>query len=166
MTPLYTIARDIDQALGGTACADALEASTFDQSLVRWRFLAAVMREMQCAPAKVQAVIDPVIAGMDRLARGEDWPEADARAAAKAAWAAWAARDAAGAGAKSAAEAALAAAEAALAAAKAADAAWDAAAAEADAAWAAWAAELAVRAGVPRARQRDIFLRLIQEASQ
>ena len=132
MTPLYTIARDIDDALGGTACADALEASTADQSLVLWRFLAAVLREMKPEPGKVQAAIDPVIAGMDRLGRGEDWPKADARAA----------------------RAATAAAEAACATEAGARAAW-----AADAAWAATFAD------VPRARQRDILLRLIQEAS-
>jgi hypothetical protein len=153
MTPLYAIARDIDQAVGGTACRAALEASTFDLSLVRWRFLAAVLREMKPGPAEVQAAIDPVIAGMDRLGRGEDWPEADARAAAKAAWAAaksaWAAW---------AAEAAWAAVRAAV---RAAAAQWSAAADAAAAA--AWAATFA---DVPCARQRDILLRLIQEASE
>jgi hypothetical protein len=149
MTPLYTIAHDIDDALGGTACRDALEASTFDQSRVLWRFLAAVLREMKPARAKVQAAIDPVIEGMDRLGRGESWPKADARAAAKAARAAeaWAAEAWA--------------AEAAWAAVRAAAAQWSAAAEAADAA--AWAATFA---DVPRARQRDIFLRLIREASE
>jgi hypothetical protein len=142
MTPLYTIAHDIDIALDGTACADALEASTADLSLVVWRFLAAVLREMKPGSAKVQAVIDPVIAGMDRLARGEEWPEA-----ADAAW------DAAAAAAV-AAEAGNGARVAAL------------------AAWAVWAttrslaALAATFADVPRARQRDILLRLIEEASR
>jgi hypothetical protein len=140
MTPLYTIAHDIDIALGGTACADALEASTFDQSLVLWRFLAAVMRRMQCAPAKVQVAIYRVIAGMDRLGRGESWPKADAAAAWADAWSAAAAEDAA----------------------------WDAEAVEAawaESAWAesAWAATFA---DVPRETQRDILLRLIREASE
>jgi hypothetical protein len=146
MTPLYTIARDIDQALGGTACADAIEASTFDQSLVVWRFLAAVLRGMKPGSAKVQAAVDPVIAGMDRLGRGEEWP--DVRAAAEEAWAVWASL------------AAAKAAEAAKAAARAAE------ASLAAASWAAEAADWAVDAGVSRARQRDILLRLIQEASE
>jgi hypothetical protein len=148
MTPLYTIAHDIDQALGGTACRDAIEASTFDHSLVLWRFLAAVLREMKPGSAKTQAAIDPVIEGLDRLARGEEWPEADA---ADAAWA----------------EAARAPAPAAWA-----ELAVTTEAARTAAAWAAWAAawaeaaRAATFADVPRARQRDIFLRLIQEASQ
>jgi hypothetical protein len=151
MTPLYTIARDIDQVVGGFACRDALEASTFDHSRVVWRFLAAVLREMKPAPAKVQAVIDPVIAGMDRRGRGEEWPEA--RAAERAAQAV--ARAVAFEGAWAAARAARAASEASWAAARA-----------ARAAWAAWAAKLAARAGVSRETQRDILLRLIQEASR
>jgi hypothetical protein len=152
MTPLYTIARDIDDALGGTACADAIEASTADLSRVVWRFLAAVMREMKPGPAEVQAVIDPVIAGLDRLGRGEDWPKADARAASWAAETVPSARDgrrrtwwAAG--------VAVMAARAAR-------------ARPLFAADASWAAEHAARADVPRARQRDIFLRLIQEARE
>jgi hypothetical protein len=96
---------------------------------------------MKPEPGKVQAAIDPVIAGMDRLGRGEDWPKADARAA----------------------RAATAAAEAACAT-EAAEAAC-ATEAGARAAWAADAAWAATFADVPRARQRDILLRLIQEAS-
>jgi hypothetical protein len=62
MTPLHIIARDIDQAVGGTACRDALEGRAFDQSLVVWRFLAAVLGEMRPAPAKAQAAKDALTA--------------------------------------------------------------------------------------------------------
>jgi len=99
-----------------------------DLSLVHWAFLAAELRALPPAPADVQAVIDPVIAGMDLLASGGTWDKAAAEAAAQAA------------------EAAARAAEA--------SAAWDAEAAawaaEASAAWdaeaAAWAAAWAARA--------------------
>ena len=102
MTTILTrLARDIDTALGGTECMDAIAASTADLSLVLWRFLAAVLRAMPEQPRDVQAVIDTVIAGMDKLGHGE----------------------------------------------------------------VAVAAEWAAEAGVPRAAQRDILLRLIEEAS-
>jgi hypothetical protein len=100
---------------------------------------------MKPAPAEVQAAIDRVIAGMDRLGRGESWPKADARAAAKAARA----------------RRAMETAGAAWAAVRAAAAQWSAAADAAAAA--AWAATFA---DVPRARQRDILFRLIEEASE
>jgi hypothetical protein len=162
MTPLYTIARDIDDALGGTACRDAIEASTADLSLVLWRFLAAVMREMRPAPAKVQVAIAPVIAGMDRLGRGEEWPEAAARAAARAAEAA--ANVAANVAEATAAAASWAASSQSATEAARAAAAWVARAAAEAAAWAADAAWAATFASVPRKTQRDILLRLIKEA--
>jgi hypothetical protein len=91
MTPILTrLARDIDLALGGTVCQDAITTSTADLSLVHWRFLADVLRAMPPVPDDVQAVIDPVIAGLDRLGRGEEWAEArvaawaEARAAVRA----------------------------------------------------------------------------------
>ena len=80
-----------------------------DTSLAHWRFLGDVLRHMTEREPDVQAVIDPVIEGMDMMAAGEDWPKAQEAAwdldsiehihpdrycsAAKAAWfAAWAAR--------------------------------------------------------------------------
>ncbi len=160
MTPiLIRLAHDIDDALGGTACADALEASTADLSFVHWRFFADMLRAMPPATDDVQAVIDPVIAGMDRRGRGEDWPEAAdaARAAAEAAAEAAAGfdgdREARHAGDEVGAWAAEAA--------KVAAAAW--AAADADAALAAAAATFA---DVPRETQQAILLRLIREASE
>jgi hypothetical protein len=178
MTPILTrLASDIDTALCGTACMDAITASTADLSLVHWRFLAAMLRARQPVSDEVQAVMDPVIAGLDRLGCGEGWPKAEAKAAEAAAWAAWA-EAAAVAAAEAAAEADV---EVATWAARAADeeaewahAAWAAAkaatCAAADAAWAevatwaTWAA--AEAAGLSFPHQRDILLRLIEEASE
>lgn len=62
-----------------------------DLSRVGWQFLAQTLRDLPVVAAEVQAVIDPVIAGLDRLAKGEEWPRA-AAAARVAVWAAvWAA---------------------------------------------------------------------------
>ena len=130
-----------------------------DLSLVHWQFFAADLRALPPVPADVQVVIDPVIAGMDLLANGQEWPEAGAAEAA-----AWAARAAArGAEAAEAAawgaEAAEAAAWAARAAARGAEAAEAAAWAARAAAWGAEAADAAAW-GAAR-RQRDLFLELV-----
>jgi len=135
------------------ALPDAVACDGKDLTKVGWQFLAAELRSLPEQPAEIQAVIDPVIAGMDLLASGQEWP---------------AAADAADAAAD--AEAAARAAEAAAARA----AAWaaDAADAEAEAAWvaadaAADAADAAARAAdwaAARLRQRDLLLRLIAEA--
>jgi hypothetical protein len=126
------------------ALPDAVACDGKDLAKVGWQFLAAELRSLPDQPAEIQAVIDPVIAGMDLLASGQEWSTDAAAAAAAAAWAAAAAADAA-------------------AAAAAAD---DAAAA---AAWAASAAARAARAAAAaradaRLRQRDLLLRLIAEA--
>ena len=89
-----------------------------DLSRVGWQFLAQTLRDLPVVAAEVQAVIDPVIAGLDRLAKGEEWPRAAAAAAAAAA---------ARAAARAAANAATAAGAAAGVAVWAADAAWAAA---------------------------------------
>ena len=89
-----------------------------DLSRVGWQFLAQTLRDLPVVAAEVQAVIDPVIAGLDRLAKGEEWPRAAAAAAAAAA---------ARAAARAAANAATAAGAAAGVAVWAADAAWTAA---------------------------------------
>ena len=132
------------------ALPDAVACDGKDLTRVGWQFLAAELRSLPEQPTEIQAVIDPVIAGMDLLASGQEWP-ADA-----AAWAARAARAAARAAAwaADAADAAAWAARAARAAARAA--AWAAA-------WAADAADAAAWAAV-RLRQRDLLLRLIAEA--
>ena len=60
-----------------------------DLSRVGWQFLAQSLRNMPPQPAKIQAVVDPVIAGLELLAAGREWPAAAAVAAADAAcWAA------------------------------------------------------------------------------
>ena len=145
------------------ALPDAVGCNGKDLSRVGWQFLAVELRSLPRQSVEIQAVIDPVIAGMDLLAGGQEWPEAAAVAAADAAADAaaeaaaeavrWAVRWAAGWAAK---WAAVAAAEAA--------AGWAVRAARA-AGWAAAgaAAGWAVRAAA-RLRQRDLLLRLIHEA--
>jgi len=165
MTPILTrLARAIDDALGGIACINAITASKADLSLVHWRFLAKVLRAMPRQPADMQAVIDPVITGMDRLWRGEEWPEAEA------AWAAKRAAERAVAADAPATMPPLAVTAAAMAVAS--DAA-DAAAWAARGTWAApslagWAVEAAAlwatAAGITYAHQRDILIWLIEEA--
>jgi len=124
---------------------------------VHWGFLAAELRALPQTTDAAQAVIDPVIDGMDLFFSGQQWP--DARAAADAAYAAYAAADAYAA--YAAAYAAHAAADAAYAAAYAARAAAYAARAAAyDAAYAARAA-YAAYAAYGRNRQRDTLLALI-----
>jgi len=142
------------------ALPDAVGCDGKDLTKVGWQFLAAELRCLPAQSAELQAVIDPVIAGMDLLASGQEWTVARAAAAA----------DAAAAAARAAARAAAAAADAADAAAAAAawDAARDAAAAADAAADAAAAWDAARDAGAARAaavlRQRDLLLRLIHEA--
>jgi len=135
------------------ALPDAVACDGKDLTKVGWQFLAAELRSLPEQPAEIQAVIDPVIAGMDLLASGQEWP-ADAEAARAAAAATARAAD-------------WAAAAAWAAAADAADAAAWAAAADA-AAWAAADAAAAAAAATARAaarlRQRDLLLRLIAEA--
>jgi len=134
------------------ALPDAVECDGKDLSHVGWQFLASELRALPPQNAEIQSVIDPVIAGMDLLACGQEWPAA-ARAAARAADSA-----AVSAAAKAAAKAAASAADAA--------AAWTAAAA---AAWAAnsaaaWAADSAAACAAVRRRQRDCLLELIAAA--
>jgi hypothetical protein len=143
------IAEDIFEALPieeakafFAALPAAVSCDGKDLSRVGWQFLAAELRSLPEQPVNIQAVIDPVIAGMDLLASGQKWAAADA---ADAAWAAAAATDAAWAAAQAAAAAADAAARAA-----------------ADAAWA--AARAAAAAADARLRQRDLLLQLISEA--
>ena len=122
-----------------------------DLTRVGWQFLAAELRALPPVPNDTQAVIDPVIKGMDLLAEGKEWPEAAVKAAinanaanatraATAVWSTiWSAADAANANATRAAQAKSAAF-------------WSAAT------WPAQAKAAAIR------RQRDTLLRLISEA--
>ena len=142
------------------ALPDAVGRDGKDLSRVHWGFLAAELRALPQTTDAAQAVIDPVIDGMDLFFSGQQWP--DARAAADAADAAYAAADAYAA--YAAAYAAHAAADAAYAAAYAARAAAYAARAAAyDAAYAARAA-YAAYAAYGRNRQRDTLLALIAAA--
>lgn len=142
------------------ALPDAVKCDGKDLSKVHWQFLAAELRSLPPQPDDIQVVIDPVIAGMDLLAVGLEWPDAAAADAAAdaAAWAARAARAA-----RAAARAACAAARAACGAARAACGAADAAWAADDAAdAAAWATRAACAAA--RLRQRDLLLQLVANA--
>ena len=102
--PLLRISESIFEALPDdegraffAALPDAVERDGKDLSRVHWQFLAAELRALPKMPADIQAVIYPVIVGMDLLADGKDWPEvaraadAAARAADAAYAAAWAA---------------------------------------------------------------------------
>ena len=71
------------------ALPDAVACDGKDLTMVGWQFLAAELRSLPEQPTEIQAVIDPVIAGMDLLASGQEWPADAADAAADAA--AWAA---------------------------------------------------------------------------
>ena len=158
------------------ALPDAVSCDGKDLSKVGWQFLAAELRSLPEQHEEVQAVINPVIAGMDLLASGQVWSAAAADAAdaaaadaadtadTAAAWvatraAAWAARAATWAGWAADARADAAACAAARAAARAAadDDATDDDATDDDATddAAAYAARL---------RQRDLLLQLISEA--
>ena len=119
------------------AFPDAVGCDGKGLSCVGWQFLLAELRSLPPQSEEIQGVIDPVIAGLDQLARGLTWDQAAADAAAGAARAARAAADAEWAAAGAA----------------------DAARAAAGAEWAARAAGDAVTR-----RQRDLLLRLIAEA--
>jgi len=148
-----------DEAIGFfAALPSAVGFDGKDLSRVGWQFLASELRSLPPVDPEIQAVIDPVIAGMDLLAAGKEWSKKEAaRAACEAVWAAR--------------EAALAACEAA----RAARAAWavrvacaacEAARAARHPARAAWAvrAAAAKTADAALRRQRDLLLKLIKEA--
>jgi hypothetical protein len=131
------------------ALPDAVGRDGKDLSRVHWGFLAAELRAMPQTTDAAQAVIDPVIDGMDLLFSGQQWTAARAAYAAEAA--------------ACAAEAAAYAGYAAYAAEAAARAGYAAYAAEA-AARAVKAAAYAGAAGRARLRQRDTLLALIAAA--
>jgi hypothetical protein len=124
-----------------------------DLTRVGWQFLAAELQSMPKQYAEVQGTIDPVIAGMNLLASGKEWPGAKdaARAGAAAFYLPLNLLSDAISATSYAAAAALSAAHAASNAANATD-------AVADSALTAAAADAA------RFRQRDLLLRLISEA--
>lgn len=142
------------------ALPDAVQCDGKNLSRVGWQFLTAELRDLPQQPDEIQAAVDPVIAGIELLARGMTWDQAAAdaarnaaRAAADAAWAARAAADAARAAQAAARNAAWAAEDAA-----------DVAGAAADAADAAADAAGAASLDAATRRQRDLLLRLISEA--
>jgi hypothetical protein len=126
------------------AFPDAVACDGKDLTRVHWAFLAAELRALPKQSDNVQAVIDRVIAGMDALASGGEYLTAreDADAVADADWAAFCA-------ASTAADWATAGSRASRGTAVAADA-------------AAYAASAARAAAI--LRQRDLLLRLIEEA--
>ena len=147
------------------ALPDAVGRDGKDLSRVHWGFLAAELRAMPQTTDAAQAVIDPVIDGMDLLFSGQQWTadRAAARAAADAAaaFSAEAAAESSAFSAEAAAEASAFSANTARAAARAAEASADSVNAATYAASVAKAAEAAGRA---RLRQRDTLLALIAAA--
>lgn len=86
--PILRIAEGIHEALPDNegkaffaALPDAVGRDGKDLSRVHWAFLAAELRALPIVPANIQAVIDPIIDGMDLLARGGVWASATAAAA-------------------------------------------------------------------------------------
>jgi len=154
------------------ALPDAVGRDGKDLSRVHWGFLVAELRAMPQTTDAVQAVIDPVIDGMDLLFSGQQWTATRAAAfsafSANAAFSAEAAAEAAAFSANAARAAARAAEAAAFSAKAAAATAARAAAAAADsvnaATYAASVAKAAEAAGRARLRQRDTLLALIAAA--
>jgi len=140
------------------ALPEAVACDGKDLTRVGWQFLAAELRSLPPQPPELQAVVDPVITGMDLMAEGQVWSEAAARAAGAAVWAAvwaadWAARAARAASAAGAAGAADWAAD------------WAASAARAAVGVAVAVAEDREAAGLAaRRRQWDLLLQLIASA--
>jgi hypothetical protein len=181
--PLLRIAEDIFEALPEdegkaffAALPDAVERDGKDLSRVHWQFLAAELRALPKVNGDVQAVIDPVIEGMDLLSKGQEWQEALAYAVHAAHYAAayavhaahYAAAYAARAAHYAASDAASAASDAASAAAYAARAAHyaasDAASAAHYGAYAASADAARAASAAVRIRQRDTLISLISSA--
>jgi hypothetical protein len=174
--PLVRICENIFEGLAPdeakaffAAIPDAVGRDGKDLSRVHWAFLASELRALPKVPDDIQAVIDPVISGMDLLAAGGKWSADAARASASAAAYADAAYAAASAAARASAASASAAAyaDAAYAAASSASASASAsAAAYADAAYAAAsaAAYAASAYAAHRKRQRVTILNLIKAA--
>jgi len=65
------------------ALPEAVGSDGRDLSRVGWKFLAAELRSLPLTSPYTQAVIDPVINGMDLLGEGKEWPKADAARAAR-----------------------------------------------------------------------------------
>jgi hypothetical protein len=100
--PLLRIAENIFEELPAdeakaffAALPDAVGCDGKDLSRVHWQFLAAELRVLPEQKPEIQAVIDPVIAGMELLSAGEDWSISTTCAARAAARAAACAADAA-----------------------------------------------------------------------
>jgi hypothetical protein len=96
--PLVRICENIFEGLAPdeakaffAAIPDAVGRDGKDLSRVHWAFLASELRALPKVPDDIQAVIDPVISGMDLLAAGGKWSADAARADAIAAYAARAA---------------------------------------------------------------------------
>ncbi len=58
------------------ALPEAVGSDGKDLTRVGWKLLAAELRALPPVSDDIQAVIDPVIEGMDLLADGKEWPEA------------------------------------------------------------------------------------------
>ena len=75
-----SIADDLPKGEGQAFTAAITAASEGkDLSAVHWAFLAGELRAIRAMldlPKHIQALVDEVIVGMDRLAAGKEWPEA------------------------------------------------------------------------------------------
>ena len=60
------------------ALPNAVACDGKDLTKVGWQFLATELRNLPEQPAEIQAVTDPIIAGMDLLASGQVWGAAAA----------------------------------------------------------------------------------------
>lgn len=96
--PLVEICENIFEQSGKTDSVtffkdvgDAIGSDGKDLSRVHWAFLRDTLKALPKQNNNIQKVIDPVIDGMELLARGQHWPVADAADAAYAAYAAYAA---------------------------------------------------------------------------
>ena len=81
--PVIRIAENIFEALPRQAAIGfhldlpaAIDVDGKDLSQVVWQFFGQTLRDMPEQNPSIQAYIDPVIAGMELRARGEEWPEA------------------------------------------------------------------------------------------
>lgn len=70
------------------ALPNAIGCDGKDLSRIGWQFLVQALRNMPPQPAEIQAVVDPVIDGLELLAAGGEWPADAAVATRRAAFAA------------------------------------------------------------------------------
>jgi hypothetical protein len=84
-TPIPSMVQAIARSISSRLPADEIEAfdaavaaaaAGRDLSRLPWQFLAAELHSLVPLPPSIQADVDVVIAGIDRLANGQEWPGA------------------------------------------------------------------------------------------